>query len=147
MLFKLALGIHVGAMLAATVLLIATEALLAPGRRGDSSAIRKSLRAARFGTLAADVGVLAGVVLAVGGGWSPLTPWLLVSLALVATVMVTARKLVRPWQDRVRSALDNAATAADLSALASDRSALAGRIAVIALFGAIAALMTAKPAL
>jgi len=123
------------------------ESLLILARRGQSSAARMALRAGRSANLLAGVGVLAGIVLVLVGGWPLLTPWLLLSLVLIAALMAVERKFVRPWEARIRSALDSKVSSTQIKAFASEQTALIGRATVIALFGIVAGLMTTKPEL
>jgi hypothetical protein len=95
----------------------------------------------------AGIGVLAGIILVLVGGWSLLTPWLLVSFALIAALMVVGRKFVRPWEARVRSALRSDASSKQIKSIASEKTALIGRTTVMALFGIVAGLMSLKPEL
>src|SRR5262245_9052009 len=134
-------------MVGALLLFVVGEVLLLLARRGQRGPARIALLAGSFGNILAGIGVLAGIILVFAGRWSPLTPWLLVSFALIAALMVVARKFVRPWESRVRSALSSDATRTQLKAFASERAALIGRAIVIALFGIVAGLMTMKPAL
>jgi uncharacterized membrane protein SirB2 len=147
MLYGTVLGIHVCTFLAALLLFVLGELLLILARRGQSSAARMALLARSSGNLMAGIGVLAGIVLVIIGGWSLQTPWLLVSFALIAALIVVGRKVVRPWEARVRSALGSDASSTQIKAFASEQSALIGRAAVIALFAMVAGLMTMKPAL
>src|SRR5262245_35593514 len=147
MLYGTVLKIHVCSMLGALLSFVVGEVLLILARRGQLRAARIAILAGSSGNLLAGIGVLAGIILVFAGRWSPLTPWLLVSLALIAALMIVARKFVRPWEGRVRSALSSDATRTQLKAFASERAALIGRAIVIALFGIVAGLMTMKPAL
>src|SRR5262245_23211550 len=108
MLYSIVLAVHVCAMLAALLGFIVSELLLMLARRGQSSPLRNAVRAIGSANVAATIGVIAGVVLVFLGGWSLLTPWLLVSFALIAVLMVVLRTLVRPWQAQVKSALKSA---------------------------------------
>jgi hypothetical protein len=106
-----------------------------------------ALLASGYRNLMVEIGVLAGIVLLFVGGWSLMTPWLLVSFALVAALIVVERKFVRPWEARVRSALGTGASSTQIKTFASEKSALIGRATVIALFFLVAGLMTMKPEL
>jgi hypothetical protein len=147
MLYATVLGIHACTMLAALLFFVVGEFLLILARRGQSSAARMALLASRSGNLLAGIGVLAGIILVLVGGWSLLRPWLLVSFALIAALMVVGRRLVRPWEARVRSALSSDASSTQIKVVASEKTALIGRATVIALFGIVAGLMTMKPEL
>ncbi len=145
MLYEIVLGIHASTLSAALLLFVVGEALLLVARRGQSSAARTAIRANSLANRMAGVGVLAGAVLVVVGSWSLLTPWLLLSLALVAALMVVGRKFVHPWEARIRSLLGSGASSAQIKAIASEKVALAGRAAVITLFGMVAGLMAMQP--
>ena len=147
MLYPIVLLIHACTLLAALLLFVTGELLLILARRGPSSLAGMALRASSAGNLLAGIGVLAGVALLLIGGWSLLTPWLLVSFALIAALMIVGRKFVRPWETRVRSALGSEASSAQVRASASEKAALIGRLTVIALFISVAGLMTLKPGL
>lgn len=103
--------------------------------------------ASRFAGLLVGAGVLAGIVLVFLGGWSLLTPWLVVSLALVAALMTVEHRLVRPWATQAQTALRGAISGKEIKAFAGDKRALIGRLTMIMLFALIVALMTAKPQL
>jgi hypothetical protein len=133
--------------LAALLLFIAGELLLVLARRGRSSAARMALFASSSADLTTGIGVLAGIVLVIIGGWSLLTPWLLVSFALIAALMMVVRKFVRPWEARVRAVLGSDASSTQIKTLASEKNALIGRAAAIAMFAMVAGLMTMKPVL
>src|SRR4030095_12926256 len=139
------LAIHRCAMFAALLLFIAAELLLILARRGQSSPARMAFSAGILGNLMAAIGVLAGVILLFVGGLRLLTPWLLTSVALIATLIVVRRKFVGPWEARIQSALESDAPSTQIKACARERTALAGRVIVIALFGLVAGLMTTKP--
>src|SRR5262245_22801116 len=145
MLYGIVLVVHVCAMLAALLGFLVSELLLIFARRGQSSSLNKAVLAIGSANLAATIGVVAGVILVFLGGWSLLTPWLLASLVLIAVLMVVVRKLVRPWQGRVQSALRSAASSTEIKVFASESTALIGRITVIALFVGVAGLMAIKP--
>lgn len=147
MLYEVVLGIHAYAMCAALLLFVANELLLIPARRGQPGPARMAFFASRFAGPLVGAGVLAGVALVFLGGWSLLTPWLVVSLALVAALVAVEQKLVRPWATQAQTALGGAASAIEIKAFAGDKRALAGRLAMITLFALIVALMTAKPEL
>jgi hypothetical protein len=106
-----------------------------------------ALLASSSGNLMAGIGVLAGIILVFVGGWSLLTPWLLVSFAVIAALMVIERKFVRPWEARIRSALGCDASSTQIKNIASEKTALTGRATVMALLGIVAGLMTMKPEL
>src|SRR5262252_2140252 len=127
MLYQTILGIHVFALLAALLLFASGEFLLFLARRGRSAPARMALLASSSGELMAGIGVLAGIVLVFVGGWSLLTPWLLVSFVLIAALIVVGRKFVRPWEARVRSALNSDASGKQITAFASEKTALIGR--------------------
>jgi hypothetical protein len=147
MLYGTVLGVHAGSLLAALLLFVLGELLLILARRGQSSPARMALLASSSGNLMAGVGVLAGIILVFVGRWSLLTPWLLVSVAPIAALMVVERRFVRPWEARVRSALRSDASSAQIKTFASEKTALIGRATVMALFAIVAGLMTMKPAL
>jgi hypothetical protein len=147
MLYGTVLGIHACTLLAALLLFVVGELLLILARRGQSAPARMALLASSFGNLMASIGVFAGLILVFVGGWSLLTPWLLVSLALIATLVVVGRMFVRPWEARVRSALSGDSSRVQIKAFASEKAALIGRTTVIALFGIVAGLMATKPEL
>ena len=147
MLYGTVLGIHACTLLAALLLFVVSELLLTLARRRQSWSARMALLASSSGNLMAGIGVLAGIVLMIIGGWSLLTPWLLVSFALIAALMVVGRKFVRPWEARVRSALGSDVSSTQIQAFAGEKGALIGRATVIALFAMVAGLMTMKPAL
>jgi hypothetical protein len=147
MLYGTILVIHACTLLAALLLFVVGELLLILARRGQSSPARLAVLASSSGNLMAGIGVLAGILLVFVGGWSLLTPWLLVSFALIAALMAVGRKFVRPWEARARSALSYDASSAEIKAFASEKTALVGRATVIALFGIVAGLMTMKPEL
>jgi len=147
MLYGTVLAIHASSLLAALLLFVLGELLLILARRGQSSPARMALLASSSGGLLAGIGVLAGIILVFLGGWSLLTPWLLVSFALIAALMVVERKFVRPWQTRVRSTLSSNASGTQIRVFVSEKTALIGRATVMALFGIVAGLMTMKPVL
>ncbi|AZO08779.1 MULTISPECIES: hypothetical protein [unclassified Mesorhizobium] len=146
MLYTSVLDIHAFAMMAAVVLFLAAELLLFAGTGGDAKMARFALGTSRSANVVAMIGMLAGIALLYLGGWSLLTPWLLLSFALIAAMMVVNRRFVRPWQKKVQAAIADASRS-DLGALAGDRRALVGRVAVIALFALVGALMMLKPEL
>src|SRR5262245_49888037 len=147
MLYGTVLWIHACTLSGALLLFVVRELLLILARLGQSAPARMALFATSSGNVMAGVGVLAGIILVLVGGWSVLTPWLLVSFALIAALMMVGRKFVRPWEARVRSALGSDASSKQIKSIASERTALIGRAAVIALFGIVAGLMTLKPEL
>jgi uncharacterized membrane protein len=138
------LDIHALGMAAAVVLFVSAELLLFAGVGEKARLARIALAASRFGNMLAMIGMLAGVALIYLGGWPLTTPWLLLSFALIAAMMVISRRFVRPWEQRFQAAVAGASRS-DLGALAGDRKALIGRVAVIALFALIAGVMTLKP--
>src|SRR5262245_23820448 len=145
MLYGIVLGIHACALLAALLLFVVGEFLLMVARRGQPAPARIALLASRSGGLMAGIGLLAGIVLLFVGGWSLLTPWLIASFVLIATLSRIGRGFVRPWEALARSALAGDATSKQITRLASEKTAMIGRATVIALFGLIAGLMTMKP--
>jgi hypothetical protein len=145
MLYGTVLAIHACTLVAALLLFVVGELLLILARRGNHSPARMALLASSSGSVMAGIGVLAGIILMFVGGWSPLTPWLLVSFALIAALMVVERKFVRPWEARIRSALSSGASSTQLKAFASEKTAFVGRATLIGLFGIVAGLMTMKP--
>jgi hypothetical protein len=147
MLYVTLLRIHASSLLAALLLFAVGELLLILARRGQRSPARMALVASNSGNLMVGIGVLAGINLVLVGGWSLLTPWLLVSFALIAALIVVGRKFVRPWEARVRSALRSDASSTHIKSIASERTTLIGRTTVMALFGCVAGLMTMKPEL
>lgn len=148
MLYGTVLAIHLYAMCGALLLFVANELLLIPARRGRQGSARMAFFASRFSGGLVGAGVLAGIVLTFLGGWSLLTPWLLVSFALIAALMAVERKFVRPWATQAQTALRGGAISGkEIKAFATDRRALAGRLAMMTLFGLIVALMTVKPEL
>ncbi|WP_192253104.1 DUF2269 family protein [Mesorhizobium silamurunense] len=147
MLYGTVLGIHAYAMCAALLLFVANELLLVPARRGQRGPARLAFFASRFAGLLVVAGVLAGIVLVFLGDWSLLTPWLVVSLALIAVLIAVEHKLVRPWAAQAQTALRGAISGEEIKAFAGDKRALAGRIAMITIFALIVALMTVKPEL
>ncbi|WP_095778925.1 hypothetical protein [Mesorhizobium sp. WSM3868] len=144
MLYSSILDIHAFGMTAAAVLFMAAEFFLVAGGGGSATMARFAFGASRFGNLLAMLGMLAGIALLYLGGWSLTTPWLLLSFALIAIMMVVSRRFVQPWQAKFQAAVAGG-TRAELGALAGDRKALIGRVAVIALFALIAAVMMLKP--
>jgi hypothetical protein len=145
MLHVTVLAMHRGAMLAALLAFLAAELLLLLARCGARAPAAIAVRAGGAGNLIAGLGLAAGVVLLVLGGWSPLTPWLVASFGLIGTLMAVRGRLVRPWEARLLSLLESGASSATVQACAADRPALIGRVAVIALFCLIAGLMATKP--
>lgn len=147
MLYGTVLAIHAYAMCAALFLFVANELLLIPARRGQRGPASMAFFTSRFAGLLVGVGVLAGIAVVYLGGWSLLTPWLLVSFALIAALMTVDSKLVRPWATQAQTALRGAVSAVEVKTFAGDRRALFGRLTMIALFALIVALMTTKPEL
>ncbi|MBZ9725813.1 hypothetical protein FJ872_11955 [Mesorhizobium sp. B2-5-9] len=147
MLYGIVLGIHTCTLCAALLLFAVNELLLIPARRGQRGPARMAFFASRFAGLLITAGVLAGIVLVFIGGWSLLTPWLVLSFALIAALMAVEHKFVRPWATQAQAALRGAVSAVEVKAIASDKRALAGRMAMITLFALIVALMTTKPEL
>ena len=147
MLYPSIVGIHSYAMCAALLLFVASELMLIPARQGQRGAAGIALLASRFGKLLATAGVLAGIVLIFVGRWSLLTPWLVVSIALIAALMAVERKFVRPWEAQAQTALRGTASGVEIKAFASDKGALVGRVGVITLFALAGALMATKPEL
>jgi len=144
MLYISVLDIHAFGMMSAAVLFLAVELLLfASGGEGVKMA-RYTLSASRIGNLLAMVGMLAGIALVYLGGWPLTTPWLLLSFALIAAMMIVSRRFVQPWQAKFQAAVAGVSTP-DLAALAGDGRARVGRVAVIALFVLVAAVMMLKP--
>jgi uncharacterized membrane protein len=142
MLYVTVLDVHALAMSAAIMLFLASELLLVPARREP---VRIALLASRLANMLAGIGVLAGIGLVYIGGWPLVTPWLLVSLALIAVLVVIGRKFVGPWETLGRSALDDAASGVKVKTFARNKRALFGRISVLALFALVATLMVTKP--
>lgn len=147
MLYGIVLGIHVCTLSAALLSFVAREVLLMFARGGRRSAARVALLASRCGGVLASMGVLAGIVLVLVGGWPLMTPWLLMSMAVIAVLMVVERRFVRPWEARMRPALGGDMSIAQLKAFASEKTALIARATMLALFGVVAALMATKPGL
>lgn len=146
MLYTGILDIHAFGMTAAFVLFLAGELLLAAGVHGAARPARLALSVSRIGNLFVTIGIVAGLALVYLGGWPLTAPWLLLSFALIAALMVVNRRLVRPWEEKFQAAVADG-TQADLGALAGDRKALVGRLTVIALFALVAAVMIVKPEL
>lgn len=134
--------VHSAAMTLALSLLVISELLLVPARSGPTKA---ALLASRIGGGLMGVGVIAGIGLVFVGGWSLLTPWLLVSFALIGVMMALEGKYVRPWEKQARGALQDVVSADEIRAFVRRRGALVGRLAIIALFGVITILMVTKP--
>lgn len=101
----------------------------------------------RFAGLLMGAGVLAGIVVFFLGGWSLLTPWLVVSFVLIAALMAVERKFVRPWATQAQTTLRGTVSAIEVKKFAGDKGALAGRMTMITLFALIVALMATKPEL
>lgn len=139
------LGIHASAMGSALLLFVASELLLILARRGQKWSARTALLARRFAGHLAFVGVLGGITLVFIGGWSLATPWLVVSLALIATLMVIERKVVGSWEARAQSALRGDPSSTQIQSLAREKGALIGRAIMITLFAIIAGIMATKP--
>jgi hypothetical protein len=116
-------------MCAALVLFVAIELLLIAARRGKRGPARVAFLVSRFSGLLVSAGLLAAIVLVFVGGWSLWTPWLVVSVALIAALMAVERKFVRPWATQAQTALRGAVSAVEIKAFADDKRALVGRIA------------------
>lgn len=141
------LVVHVTAMSAAAIMLAGREVLLVLARRGWRAPANLALLASRFSSIPVGAGIVAGIGLIVLGGWPLLTPWLLLSLALVAGLMFVNRKFVDLWEVGYRELLTGTASDQEISAFAGNWRALCGRLGVLAIFFAIALLMITKPQL
>lgn len=145
MFYGIVLEIHAYAICAALLLFVATELLLALARNGQRGFARMAFLASRFAGVLVSAGVLAGVALFFIGGWSLLTPWLVVSFALIVALMTVEHKFVRPWATQAQTALRGAVSGIEIKAFAGDKRAFFGRLAMITLFALIVALMVTKP--
>lgn len=138
-------AIHAGAMYSALVLLVLCEVALLLARDGRITPVNFALLASRVGGALMGLGLVAGIALVILGGWSLLTPWLLLAFALIAALVVVEGRLVRPWETRLRPALRSASAETALPTIVTDRRALAGRLTMIALFALIILTMRTKP--
>lgn len=137
--------IHAVTMAAAMVLMMVCETLLLVARSGRRRPAWLAFRAGRVGGVMAAVGVVSGIVVLLIGGWPLRTPWLLVSLALIAAMAIVEHRFVRPWQALSAPVLARDVAGPGIRAVATDTQGLIGRMLVIALFAAVGALMVFKP--
>lgn len=144
MLYGTVLGIHAAAMGTALTLLLASEFLLLLGRRGTRKPVALAFLSSRIAGPLVMIGIVAGIALVFIGGWSLLTPWLVISLILIAMLVVVEAKFVREWQARAQAALRDAATGPGVEAVVGERRALYGRLAMLTIFALVAVLMTMK---
>jgi len=91
--------------------------------------------------MAMGVGMVAGLVIV--GGWSLLTPWLVVALVLIALMMLV--EYVRPWEQEAKAAPSATVAVGETGPSRNEQRALAGRLTILALFGIVAILMVTKP--
>ncbi|UDM53218.1 hypothetical protein [Cupriavidus sp. MP-37] len=134
--------IHASLLFASLAALLAAEVLIAGVRTDRSALARVVLVANRTSHMLAGVGLFAGLALVITGPWPLLTPWLLLSLALIGLWAMVARTWVRPWM----LALEGAIGAGEgVAALSRDKRALLGRVAFLALYVSIMAVMFKKP--
>lgn len=140
--YQVALWVHVYAMGTALILFLCGELLLVIARGERRLPAKNALLAYRVGGILMAIGVVAGIALVFLGGWSLLTPWLLIALALIGGLLAIERKMVSPWAVQAQTALR---TGAPVRAIATDGRALAGRVMLITLFVLIVALMVTKP--
>lgn len=138
-------AIHAVAMIAALALLVVTELVFLSARRGQSSHAKLGLAAGRAVGVLIAVGVVSGFALTFLGGWSLLTPWLLLSFALIGLLVGVENALVSPWQAKLRPAVRSGGLGAEASEILGDQRALLGRLTMIALFALIVLTMITKP--
>ncbi len=145
MLYLSLVAIHVATMLGAFALLVLTELIFVSARRGLASHARLGLAAGRVAGILIAVGLVSGIALLFLGGWSLLTPWLLLSFALIGLLIGVESVLVSPWQAKVRPAVQDDRFSAELGDILGDKRALSGRLTMIVLFALITATMMTKP--
>ena len=145
MLYPSLVLIHASTMAAAIALMVASELLLLAARGGRGAPARMAFRASRVGGVVTAAGIVSGIAVLLMGGWPLRTPWLLVSLALIAAWAVVEHRFVRPWQALSTSVLQRDAAGLGIRAVATDAHGLFGRMAVIALFATVGVLMVVKP--
>jgi hypothetical protein len=142
-------SLHATLMIAAFVLTFAGEILLLSSAYLQSAPklYRWSRRLSKFSSPLAMLGLLAGVLTALSGGWSLLTPWLLLAYALIALSFVIGGKLVLPWEKRAEALLERpeGASVAEVQKLLRERKAIVGRWAFMVILVSIMLVMRLKP--
>jgi len=91
------------------------------------------------------IGLIAGIALVVLGGWSLITPWLVISFLLIACLIAVESAFISPWQAQLKRMIEKEDYTTDLSVLLSNPRAQAGRAAMILIFVLIFVLMMTKP--
>lgn len=144
--YELILLTHASALIGAAGCLVIAELLLLAARSRPVKFASAALIVGRIGNILTGVGIIAGIALFIIGPWDLLTPWLVASLALIALLIGVGRRLVQPWEARLKISLENGgAPDTAIGPLVGERGALLGRMIVIGLFVLIICLMTAKP--
>jgi hypothetical protein len=144
--YELILLTHASALIGAVGCLVIAELLLLAARSRPVKFAITALIVGRIGNILTAVGIIAGIALFIVGPWDLLTPWLVASLVLIALLIGVGRRLVQPWEARLKISLENArASDPAIRPLVGERGALLGRMIVIGLFVLIICLMTAKP--
>ena len=111
---------HIAAMFSSFLLLWATDLLFwQAARRGDVPGLRTigryGARIVPIGVVLFFVGIGFGVVNAVVGGWNLLAPWLLITYALVAVMLVMGLFIETPMLDRLAAKANEEADATEPS--------------------------------
>ena len=143
---------HIVSMMRSIVLAVAAEPLLMTAPHlGQVERLVQRYRHANLLLKAADLtrflGFLAGIVLVIMGGWSPLAPWLVAAFSLFVLTDVIGRIGTRPWQHQLQGMLAqaNGAVVGDLQGRLAQPRAMFARWFILALLLVIMVLMRQKP--
>ena len=144
--YELILLTHASALIGAAGCLVIAEFLLLAARSGPVKFASAALIIRRVGNILTGIGIIAGIALFIIGRWDFLTPWLVASFVLIVLLIDVGRRLVEPWETRLKISLETGrASDTGIGPLVGERGALLGRIIVIGLFVLIIGLMTSKP--
>ena len=146
MAYELILLAHAAALIGALACLVGAELLFLAARSRPAGFASWAVGVRRIGSALSAVGILAGIALVVIGQWPLLTPWLVASFVLIALLIAVGRRLVEPWEVRLKNSLGaGLASSTGVGPMLSEARPLLGRLIVIGLFVAIIGLMSAKP--
>jgi hypothetical protein len=146
MTYELILMAHTGALIGALACLVGAEFLFLAARSRPASFANPALAVRRIGSVLSAIGIIAGVALLVIGQWPLLTPWLVTSFVLIALLIAVGRRLVEPWENRLKSSLGAGySSGTGIGPMLGEARPLIGRLIVIGLFFAIIGLMSVKP--
>ena len=144
--YELVLYAHAIALVGALACLVVAELLFLAARSRPASFASRALATRRVGSVLSPIGIVAGVALLIIGHWPLLTPWLLASFVLIALLIGVGRRLVEPWEARLKGSLGaGPAAGTNVRPMLGEAGPLLGRLVVIGLFVVIIGLMSTKP--